>query len=170
MLAERGWLPQEQAVPLALTAKVAVLAGGRGCGRSFTVKSVITLEVRSGATTEERCQVLGDEARLLHRAEVPPSPSHVGSTVPERPGAARAPTPPRTSRSCCCVTSSRCCAEPLSARRRCGADRAFLSAVARLLQLRRLRLVLLRTLLRWHAQLVARRWTYPRRHRAAQRG
>jgi exodeoxyribonuclease V alpha subunit len=43
MLAERGWLPQEQAVPLALTAKVAVLAGGRGCGRSFTVKSVITL-------------------------------------------------------------------------------------------------------------------------------
>ena len=87
MLAERGWLPQEQAVPLALTAKVAVLAGGRGCGRSFTVKSVITLEVRSGATTEERCQVLGDEARLLHRAEVPPPPSHVGSTVPERPGA-----------------------------------------------------------------------------------
>src|SRR4051794_28813610 len=43
-------------------------------------------------------------------------------------------------------------------------DRAFLSAVARLLpaQLRRLRLVSRRTLLRWHAQLVARRWTYPR--------
>jgi putative transposase len=45
------------------------------------------------------------------------------------------------------------------------ADRAFLSAFARLLptQLRRLRLVSPRTLLRWHAQLVARRWTYPRR-------
>ena len=45
-------------------------------------------------------------------------------------------------------------------------DRAFLSAFARLLpmQLRQLRLVSLRTLLRWHAQLVARRWTYPRRH------
>jgi putative transposase len=44
-------------------------------------------------------------------------------------------------------------------------DRALLSAVARLLptQLRRLRLVSPRTLLRWHAQLVARRWTYPRR-------
>jgi putative transposase len=45
-------------------------------------------------------------------------------------------------------------------------DRAFLSAVARLLptQLRQLRLASPRTLLRWHTQLVARRWTYPRRH------
>jgi hypothetical protein len=44
-------------------------------------------------------------------------------------------------------------------------DRAFLTALSRLLptQLRRLRLVSLRTLLRWHAQLVARRWTYPHR-------
>jgi len=45
-------------------------------------------------------------------------------------------------------------------------DRAFLSALARLLptQLRQVRLVSPRTLLRWHAQLVAHRWTYPRRH------
>ncbi len=44
-------------------------------------------------------------------------------------------------------------------------DRAFLSALARLLptQVRQLRRVSPRTLLRWHAQLVARRWTYPRR-------
>ena len=44
-------------------------------------------------------------------------------------------------------------------------DRALLSALSRLLPppLRRLRLVSPRTLLRWHAQLVARRWTCPRR-------
>jgi putative transposase len=44
-------------------------------------------------------------------------------------------------------------------------DRPLLSALARLLPvgLRRLRLVSPRTLLRWHARLVARRWTYSRR-------
>jgi hypothetical protein len=44
-------------------------------------------------------------------------------------------------------------------------DRALLSALSRLLptSLRELRLVSPRTLLRWHAHLVARRWTYPRR-------
>jgi hypothetical protein len=42
-------------------------------------------------------------------------------------------------------------------------ERAALTALSRLLptQLRRLRLVSPRTLLRWPAQLVARRWTYP---------
>jgi len=46
------------------------------------------------------------------------------------------------------------------------ADRALLSALSRLLptSVRQLRLVSPRTLLRWHAQLVARRWTYPLRH------
>ena len=45
-------------------------------------------------------------------------------------------------------------------------DRALLSALSGLLptRLRQLRLVSPRTLLRWHAHLVARRWTYPRRH------
>jgi putative transposase len=44
-------------------------------------------------------------------------------------------------------------------------DRALLSALSRLLpvNLRRLRLVSPRTLLRWHARQVARRWSYPRR-------
>jgi hypothetical protein len=48
-----------------------------------------------------------------------------------------------------------------------GLDRAVLSALSRLLppSPRRLRLVSLRTLLRWHADLVAHRWTYPRRRR-----
>lgn len=44
-------------------------------------------------------------------------------------------------------------------------DRAALSALSSqpLTPLRRLRLVSPRTLLRWHGDLVARRWTYPRR-------
>jgi putative transposase len=44
-------------------------------------------------------------------------------------------------------------------------DRAMFSALTRLLPalLRQQRLVTPRTLLRWHAQLVARRWTYPHR-------
>jgi hypothetical protein len=46
-------------------------------------------------------------------------------------------------------------------------DRAVLAALARLLpgtKLRQLRLVVSpRTLLRWHAGLLARRWSYPRR-------
>src|SRR5271166_5946703 len=46
-------------------------------------------------------------------------------------------------------------------------DRAILSALARLLRsghLRQLHLIISpRTLLRWHADLVKRRWAYPRR-------
>jgi putative transposase len=48
-------------------------------------------------------------------------------------------------------------------------DRAVLSVLRRLLStsVRRMRLVSPRTLLRWHADLVARRWTYP--HHPSQR-
>jgi putative transposase len=44
-------------------------------------------------------------------------------------------------------------------------DRSLLSALSRLLPvpLRQVRVVSPRTLLRWHAQLAARRWTYPHR-------
>jgi len=43
-------------------------------------------------------------------------------------------------------------------------DRLLLVALSRLLrgQLRRARIVSPATLLRWHRELVARRWTYPR--------
>jgi putative transposase len=53
------------------------------------------------------------------------------------------------------------------------ADRAVLAALARLLprgQLRQLRLIISpRALLRWHADLVRRHWTYPRRSAGASR-
>ena len=40
---------QADAVRLALTAKVAVLTGGPGCGKSFTVRSVVELARAKGA-------------------------------------------------------------------------------------------------------------------------
>ena len=40
---------QEQAVRLALTEKVAVLTGGPGCGKSFTVRSIVELAARQEA-------------------------------------------------------------------------------------------------------------------------
>jgi exodeoxyribonuclease V alpha subunit len=41
---------QLDAVKLALTSKVAVLTGGPGCGKSFTVRSVVTLAIAKQAT------------------------------------------------------------------------------------------------------------------------
>ncbi|WP_233495681.1 ATP-dependent RecD-like DNA helicase [Geodermatophilus sp. TF02-6] len=40
---------QQAAVRLALTEKVAVLTGGPGCGKSFTVRSIVTLAAAKGA-------------------------------------------------------------------------------------------------------------------------
>ena len=44
---------QEQAVRLALTEKVAVLTGGPGCGKSFTVRSIVELAARQEG--QDRC-------------------------------------------------------------------------------------------------------------------
>ena len=41
---------QQEAVTLALTSKVAVLTGGPGCGKSFTVRSIVELATAKRAT------------------------------------------------------------------------------------------------------------------------
>ncbi|MER7005996.1 ATP-dependent RecD-like DNA helicase [Dactylosporangium sp. NPDC000555] len=68
---------QEQAVRLALTAKVAVLTGGPGCGKSFTVKSVITLAAAkkakivlaapTGRAAKRLSELSGHPATTVHR-------------------------------------------------------------------------------------------------------
>ena len=68
---------QEQAVRLALTAKVAVLTGGPGCGKSFTVKSVITLAAAkrakillaapTGRAAKRLSELCGHPATTVHR-------------------------------------------------------------------------------------------------------
>jgi len=68
---------QEQAVRLALTSKVAVLTGGPGCGKSFTVKSVITLAAAkkakivlaapTGRAAKRLTELSGHPAATVHR-------------------------------------------------------------------------------------------------------
>jgi exodeoxyribonuclease V alpha subunit len=68
---------QEQAVRLALTAKVAVLTGGPGCGKSFTVRSIVTLAKAKGAkvvltaptgrAAKRLAELTGTEAGTIHR-------------------------------------------------------------------------------------------------------
>ena len=68
---------QERAVRLALTAKVAVLTGGPGCGKSFTVKSVITLAAAkrakivlaapTGRAAKRLTELSGHPATTVHR-------------------------------------------------------------------------------------------------------
>jgi exodeoxyribonuclease V alpha subunit len=68
---------QEDAVRLALTSRVAVLTGGPGCGKSFTVRSVVALARARGATVvlaaptgraaKRLAELTGHEAATIHR-------------------------------------------------------------------------------------------------------
>ena len=68
---------QQEAVKLALTSKVAVLTGGPGCGKSFTVRSVVELATAKKATVvlvaptgraaKRLAELTGHEASTVHR-------------------------------------------------------------------------------------------------------
>ncbi len=68
---------QEQAVKLALTSKVAVLTGGPGCGKSFTVRSIVELATAkqarvvlaapTGRAAKRLSELTGHEASTVHR-------------------------------------------------------------------------------------------------------
>ena len=68
---------QEEAVRLALTSRVAVLTGGPGCGKSFTVRSVVALARAKGAkvvlaaptgrAAKRLAELTGYEAATIHR-------------------------------------------------------------------------------------------------------
>ncbi|WP_433337297.1 SF1B family DNA helicase RecD2 [Spirillospora sp. CA-294931] len=68
---------QEEAVRLALTSKVAVLTGGPGCGKSFTVRSIVELAAVKGAkivlvaptgrAAKRLAELTGHEAATVHR-------------------------------------------------------------------------------------------------------
>jgi exodeoxyribonuclease V alpha subunit len=80
-LSERTGAPlapeQESAVRLALTSKVAVLTGGPGCGKSFTVRSVVELAkarrakiilvAPTGRAAKRLAELTGHEAATIHR-------------------------------------------------------------------------------------------------------
>ncbi|MYS22975.1 exodeoxyribonuclease V alpha subunit [Streptomyces sp. DvalAA-14] len=68
---------QQQAVRLALTEKVAVLTGGPGCGKSFTVRSVVALALAkktkvilaapTGRAAKRLAELTGADASTVHR-------------------------------------------------------------------------------------------------------
>ena len=68
---------QEQAVRLALTQRVAVLTGGPGCGKSFTVRSIVQLAAArqakivlvapTGRAAKRLAELTGHEAATVHR-------------------------------------------------------------------------------------------------------
>ncbi|MFE0761007.1 SF1B family DNA helicase RecD2 [Streptomyces smyrnaeus] len=68
---------QQEAVRLALTSRVAVLTGGPGCGKSFTVRSVVelarakkarvVLAAPTGRAAKRLAELTGAEASTVHR-------------------------------------------------------------------------------------------------------
>ena len=68
---------QEEAVRLALTSRVAVLTGGPGCGKSFTVRSVVELArakrakvilaAPTGRAAKRLAELTGHDAATIHR-------------------------------------------------------------------------------------------------------
>ena len=68
---------QRQAVRLALTSKVALLTGGPGCGKSFTVRSIVELAAAkkasvvlvtpTGRAAKRLAELTGHEASTVHR-------------------------------------------------------------------------------------------------------
>jgi exodeoxyribonuclease V alpha subunit len=68
---------QEEAVRLALTSRIAVLTGGPGCGKSFTVRSVVELArarrakvilvAPTGRAAKRLAELTGHEAATIHR-------------------------------------------------------------------------------------------------------
>jgi exodeoxyribonuclease V alpha subunit len=68
---------QEAAVKLALTEKVAVLTGGPGCGKSFTVRSIVALAAAkhakimlaapTGRAAKRLAELTGHDAVTVHR-------------------------------------------------------------------------------------------------------
>jgi len=68
---------QQEAVKLALTSKAAVLTGGPGCGKSFTVRAIVTLAIAKEATVmlvaptgraaKRLAELTGHEASTVHR-------------------------------------------------------------------------------------------------------
>ncbi|MBC9716968.1 ATP-dependent RecD-like DNA helicase [Streptomyces sp. TRM66268-LWL] len=68
---------QEEAVKLSLTRKVAVLTGGPGCGKSFTVRSIVelarakkakvVLAAPTGRAAKRLAELTGAEASTVHR-------------------------------------------------------------------------------------------------------
>jgi exodeoxyribonuclease V alpha subunit len=68
---------QQEAVKLALTRKVAVLTGGPGCGKSFTVRAIVTLAAAkqarvvlvapTGRAAKRLAELTGHEASTVHR-------------------------------------------------------------------------------------------------------